>query len=173
MAAALRRGDDGALREVIAILEERGLRVRGAHELAPALLPAPGVLSRATPSPAQEADARRAEEIHRLLAPADLGQGVIVRDGWVVAVEAGPGTDWMLCSVRGVADRALFLKAPKQGQDRRADLPVIGPATVEQAAASGLSAVVVEAGGVMVLDPEACARAADAAGVVLWVREPS
>jgi DUF1009 family protein len=33
--------------------------------------------------------------------------------------------------------------------------------------------VVVEAGGVMVLDPEACARAADAAGVVLWVREPS
>lgn len=173
MAAALRRGDDGALREVVAILEERGLRVRGAHEIAPALLPAPGVLSRARPTPALEADARRAEEVHRLLAPADIGQGVILRNGWVVAVEAGPGTDWMLAAVRGVADGALLLKAPKLGQDRRADLPVIGPATVERAAEAGLAAVVVEAGGVMVLEPGACARIADAAGLVLWVREPA
>ncbi len=173
MAAALRRGDDGALREVIAILEERGLRVRAAHEIAPALLPGPAVLSRARPSAPQEADARRAEELHRLLAPADIGQGVILRDGWVVAVEAGPGTDWMLASVRGLADGALFLKAPKMGQDRRADLPVIGPATIERAVEAGLGAVVVEAGGVMVLEPEACARLADAAGLLLWVREPA
>ncbi len=173
MAAALRQGDDGALREVLAILEERGFRVRAAQDLAPALLPEPGVLSRVRPTPGQEADARRAEEVHRLLAPADIGQGVIVRGGQVIAVEAAPGTDWMLRSVAGVASGALFLKAPKMGQDRRADLPVIGPATVERAAASGLAAVVVEAGGVMVLEPEACARAADASGLVLWVREPA
>lgn len=173
MVAALGRGDDGTLREVLAILEERGLAVRAAQDLVPALLPPPGVLSRSRPTSAQAAEARRAEEVHRLLAPADIGQGVIVRGGQVIAVEAAPGTDWMLRSVREVSEGALFLKAPKEGQDRRADLPVIGPETVARAAEARLGAVVVEAGGVMVLEREECVRLADAAGLVLWVREPA
>lgn len=171
MMAALGRGDDGALREVLLILEEQGFAVRAAQDLAPWLLPPAGALSAARPTRALEADAERAERLHRLLAPADLGQGVILRSGRAMAVEAALGTDWMLRSVRGVADGALFFKAPKDGQDRRADLPVIGPLTIKGAIEAGLAAVVVEAGGVMVLEPEECARLADAAGLVLWVRE--
>ena len=40
--AGLAAGDDGALRAVIGIFEQAGMRVRGAHEIAPELLPAPG-----------------------------------------------------------------------------------------------------------------------------------
>lgn len=170
---ALQKGDDGALRVLLRVFEERGFRVRAAQELAPDLLPPPGPLSAARPSPRQEADARRAEEVHRLLAPADIGQGVVVKDGQVVAVEAAPGTDFMLRTVQGHADGALFLKAPKRGQDRRVDLPVIGTHTIEAAREARLGAVVVEAGGVIVLRREACAQLADAAGLVLWVREPA
>jgi DUF1009 family protein len=170
---ALRRGDDGALRAVIGLFEAAGFGVVAAHDLVPDLLPAPGLLSAARPTSLHQADAARAESVHRILAPADIGQGVIVRRAQVIAVEAAPGTDFMLRSVKGVAEGALFFKAPKLGQDRRADLPVIGPTTIERARASRMSAVVIEAGGVMVLRPQDCAALADAAGLVLWVREPS
>lgn len=171
--AALRQGDDGALRVIIGLFEAAGFAVLPAQDLVPELLPAPGLLSVAGPTRHQEGDAARAEEVHRILAPADIGQGVILRQGQVLAVEAQPGTDFMLRSVKGFAEGALFFKAPKLGQDRRADLPVIGPATIERACASGLSAIVIEAGGVMVLRPQDCAALADRAGLVLWVREPS
>jgi DUF1009 family protein len=125
----------------------------------------------------------------------------------VIAIEAQPGTDWMLASLlsRGgerlptggllddpfgvaadmfggpaVASRrgrdprlppgGLLYKAPKPGQDLRADLPAIGPDTVRGAAAAGLEGIVIEAGGVMVLDRAETVRAADAAGLFLWVR---
>jgi hypothetical protein len=170
---ALARGDDGALRAAIGLFEAAGFGVVAAQDLVPELLPPPGLLSAARATALHEEDAARAERVHRILAPADIGQGVILRRGQVLAVEASPGTDFMLRSVRDVAAGALFFKAPKRGQDRRADLPVIGPATLERARESRLSAVVVEAGGVMVLRPQDCAQFADAAGLVLWVREPS
>ncbi|WP_210528311.1 LpxI family protein [Rubellimicrobium arenae] len=171
--AALGQGDDGALRAALSLFEEAGFGIVAAHDLVPALLPAPGILSVAQPTRQHEADAARAEQVHRIMAPADVGQGLIVRRGQVIAVEAAPGTDVMLRSAREHAEGALFYKAPKLGQDRRADLPVIGAGTVELARASRLSAIVIEAGGVMMLDHSATISAADAAGLVLWVREPS
>lgn len=170
---ALRQGDDGALRAVIGLFEAAGFGVIPVQELVPELLPPPGLLSTIRPTPQQEADAARAEQVHRILAPADIGQGIIVRAGQVLAVEAQPGTDFMLRSVKGFAEQALFFKAPKLHQDRRADLPVIGPTTIERARASRISAIVVEAGGVMVMRRQDCAQLADAAGLVLWVRERS
>lgn len=173
LAEALGKGDDGALRVALALFEEAGFRIRAAQDLAPFLLPPPGLLGRCRPSARQEEDARRAERVHRLIAPADIGQGVVVRDGQVLAVEAAPGTDWMLRSLAGMAEGAVFLKAPKRGQDRRADLPVIGPATIERAREAGIGVVAIEAGGVMVLNREITVAAADEAGIVLWVREPA
>lgn len=170
---AMRQGDDGALRAALAIFEQAGFAVLAAHDLLPDLLPPPGILSAARPTAHHEADAARAEKVHRILAPADIGQGLIVRAGQVVAVEAQPGTDFMLRSVQGFAEGALFFKAPKLVQDRRADLPVIGPTTIERARAAHLSAIVIEAGGVMVLRRQDCAALANEAGLVLWVREPT
>ena len=66
-----------------------------------------------------------------------------------------------------------MVKAPKVAQDRRADLPTIGPATVEKAAAAGLSGIALEAGGVIVLDQEAVIAACDRLGLFLWLREPA
>jgi hypothetical protein len=173
LSEALQRGDDGALRVVIRLFEEAGFPVRPAQEIAPDLLPSAGVMSTAQPTPSQMADATRAERVHRIIAPADVGQGVIVRNGQVLAIEAAPGTDFMLRSVQGLAAGAVFFKAPKLGQDRRADLPVIGPSTLRQAQSSGIAAVVVEAGGVMVVDRKGTIAAADESGLVLWIREPS
>jgi DUF1009 family protein len=69
--------------------------------------------------------------------------------------------------------RGLLYKAPKPGQDRRVDMPALGPATVVGAAAAGLAGIAFEAGGVLLLDRDKAVAAADAAGLFLWARGPS
>ena len=59
----------------------------------------------------------------------------------------------------------VLMKAPKQGQDLRLDMPAIGPATIEGAAKAKLRGVAVAAGRVLVAERERCAREADAAGL--------
>ena len=66
----------------------------------------------------------------------------------------------------------ILMKAPKASQERRIDLPAIGPDTVAAAAQLGLNGIVIEAGGVMVIDPDATIAAANGTGLFLWVREP-
>jgi hypothetical protein len=70
----------------------------------------------------------------------------------------------------GTARAGMLFKAPKPGQDRRADLPLIGPGTAAAAARAHLAGIVVEAGGVMVLDLPDVVAALDGAGMFLWVR---
>ncbi len=204
---AIRMGDDGLLREVVAIFEERGIAVVGAADLAPDLIPPAGVLTRAAPEERHRADAVRAEAVIEAMGRADLGQACVLAGGAVVVREDRAGTDAMLRKIGPrptpateaegigwpvdlvgdvVAEAAdwlsdaqevdlpgrggILFKAPKPGQERRVDLPVIGPATVAGAAHAGLSGIVIEAGGVMVLDMPAVVAACDSAGLFLWVR---
>ncbi|PJI91945.1 hypothetical protein BC777_0786 [Yoonia maricola] len=82
------------------------------------------------------------------------------------AAEWLSGTEGEPIDARG----AILFKAPKPGQDRRADLPVIGLQTAKAAAAAGLAGVVIEADGVMVLDIGNVVSILDQAGLFLWVR---
>jgi DUF1009 family protein len=64
----------------------------------------------------------------------------------------------------------VFYKAAKSGQDRRIDLPTIGPDTLRAAAAAGLGGVVLEAGSVICLDLDRMQRLAQELGLFLWAR---
>lgn len=171
MMAALAKGDDGALREVLSIFEEAGFGIRGAHEIAH-LLPAEGFLSGRRPEKQHETDAVRATAVLAGLGQLDIGQSCVVHRGQVLAVEGTFGTDWMLSSLSRRPDGkgGIFCKAAKPGQDRRVDLPVVGVETVVAARKARLDGIVVEADGVMVLDPAAVRRMADELGLFFWVR---
>ena len=54
------------------------------------------------------------------------------------------------------------------GFDLRVDLPAIGPRTVRNAARAGCVGLALEAGGTLVIDREAVARAADRLGLFVW-----
>jgi DUF1009 family protein len=177
--AAMQGGDDAALRGVIAIFEEAGLEVVGVDQVAPDLVPGPGLLTGSL-SDADQRDAARAAGIVLALGAVDVGQGAVVAQGLCLALEALPGTDAMLdfVALTGAAlrpdpkgARGLLYKAPKPGQDRRVDLPAIGPQTIARAAAAGLAGIAWEAGGVMLLDRAATVTAAQEAGLFLWSRE--
>ncbi|PZQ99579.1 MAG: DUF1009 domain-containing protein [Cereibacter sphaeroides] len=178
--AGMQSGDDAALSAVISIFEEAGFTVAGIGQVAPQLIPGPGVLAGKV-TDADRRDAVRAAAVVAAMGAADVGQGAVVAQGLCLAVEALPGTDAMLDFVArtGAALRpdpsgpkGLLYKAPKPEQERRIDLPALGLATIARAADAGLGGIAWEAGGVLLLDREAMIEAAERAGLFLWSREP-
>ena len=163
-------GDDGFLAAIVRVLGEEGFRVLGAHEvLREAVAPA-GLLGAVAPDAQAMDDIARAQAVLRALGQADVGQACVVQQGIVLAVEAIEGTDAMLARAGALArpgSGGVLVKLVKPHQDRRADLPAIGPNTIVNAAAAGLRGVAVEAGGTLLHDRPACISAADAAHLFL------
>ncbi len=170
--AALGAGDDGALRAVMGLIEQAGFTLRAAHEVAPELLMEEGIASQVQPGALDRADADRGAEVVAAMSAADIGQCCAIRARQAIAVENVFGTNWMLQSLsqRPDGQGGILFKAPKPGQDRRADLPAIGPLTVELAAKAGLSGIVLEAGGVIVLEQEEVIATCNRLGLFLWLR---
>ncbi|PWC48780.1 LpxI family protein [Azospirillum sp. TSA6c] len=161
-------GDDGLLRAVVREVEEDGFRVVGLHELLKDLLTVAGPVGRLMPDADAERDIARGVEVARALGALDVGQGAVVQQGFVLAVEAIEGTDAMLGRCAGLIRPGLggvLVKVKKPKQDRRIDLPTMGVTTVERAAASGLRGIAVEAGGSLLVDRAAVAEAADRLGL--------
>lgn len=177
--SALQSGDDAALRTVLDIFEENDLTICSVSDIAPDLIPAEGILTGA-PSTADRRDVQRAAEILAQTGPLDLGQGAVVAQGLCLALETLPGTAAMLDFAARHGDlrpnpagaRGILYKAPKPGQDRRIDLPTLGPDSVDQAAAAGLAGIAWAAGGVILLDRAEALRRAEAAGLFLWAAGP-
>ena len=168
-------GDDGLLAAVVKILGEEGFRVIGAHEILSEALGPVGLLSQAMPDAVAMADIRRGVVVVRALGAVDVGQACVVQQGVVLAVEAAEGTDAMLSRCGGLARPGrggVLVKLVKPGQDRRADLPTIGPETIRAVAGAGLRGVAFEAGGTILADRQASIAAADAAGVFLLGMDP-
>ncbi len=163
-------GDDGLLAAVVRVLGEEGFNVLGAHEVLTEALGPSGVLGAVRPDAAALADIERGRAVVRALGTVDVGQGCVVQPGIVLAVEAIEGTDAMLARAAALArpgPGGVLIKLVKPGQDRRADLPAIGPDTLRHAQAAGLRGVAFEANGTLMTDRAACIAAADAAGLFL------
>jgi UDP-2,3-diacylglucosamine hydrolase len=176
-----RGGDDHLLSGVAKILEEHGFRLIGAHQIAPDILMPEGSLGRERPGERDHADIAKGLALLNATSPFDIGQAVVVADERVLAIEAAEGTDQMLARIAELrrigriaapTRRGVLVKAPKRGQDRRLDLPSIGPRTVEGAAQAGLAGIAVVAGSTVVAEPERIAAAADRERLfVLGVRD--
>jgi hypothetical protein len=163
-------GDDGLLGAVVKGLEAEGFVLRGVEEFLHDLLAAEGCFGRIQPDEAAWRDIRRGIAVVRAMGAADVGQATVIQDGLVLGVEALEGTDALLARcgpLRRAGPGGVLVKLRKPGQERRADLPTIGTATVERAAAAGLRGIAVEAAGTLVVDAPAVIAAADRAGLFL------
>jgi DUF1009 family protein len=165
-----RGGDDKLLSGVAGVAESGGLRVVGVKDVAPELFVPAGVLGGHQPSERDRADIQRALKVIAALGPFDVGQAAVVANGNVLAVEAAEGTDHMLARIAELRrlgrvtsppGLGVLVKAPKPGQDRRFDLPSIGPRTIEHVARAGLAGLAVAAGSTMIAEPEAVIATAD------------
>jgi hypothetical protein len=140
------------------------------HQILDEALGPAGRLSRAAPDAVAMADISRGIAVARALGAIDVGQGCVVQQGIVLAVEAAEGTDAMLARCGGLAAPGrggVLVKLVKPGQDRRTDLPTVGPETLRRAAEAGLRGVAFEAGGTILAERDATIAVADAAGLFL------
>lgn len=162
------QGDDGVLRTIVGELEREGFRVRGADEILAGLLAPAGVLTRAAPDTDGEAEIAHGIRVARQLGELDVGQAVVVQRGLVLGVEAIEGTDALVrrCAhLRREGPGGVLVKLKKPQQERRADLPTIGPVTVELAIEAGLVGIAIEAGQCLLVDWEEARQLADRAGL--------
>jgi DUF1009 family protein len=169
-----RGGDDHLLSGLGRLFEEKGFRMLGAHEVAPEILIPEGSLGHCHPSERDRRDIARGFALIEAIGLFDVGQAAVVADNRVLAIEAAEGTDAMLARITELrragrlsvsAGAGVLVKAPKPAQDRRFDMPSIGPATIEAVRQAGLAGIGVRAHEVIVAEPEALVEAADRAGL--------
>lgn len=95
-----------------------------------------------------------------------IGQGVVVRKGTVLAVEAFEGTDEMLLRGGGFkTDQKIFVKLPHPGHDYRFDVPVFGPRTLDSMIEAGITTAALAADQTVILEKESVLRKARETGI--------
>lgn len=163
-------GDASLLARVVREFERGGFQVLGAQDVAPDLLARAGAMGATAPTPTDLADIAAGFAAAKALGGTQRGQAVLARGAAILAREGRGGTAAML---RGAeASGSILVKAAMPGQDRRVDLPTIGPDTIAQARAAGLRGIAVEAAAALIVDRAETAKAADAAGMFLFGAAP-
>ncbi|QEX17164.1 UDP-2,3-diacylglucosamine pyrophosphatase [Hypericibacter terrae] len=168
------KGDNALMAAIVATCEAEGFKVRAPAELLGESQMPPGPLGRLSPDGPQRDDIRLGITVARAIGRLDVGHAVVVQAGLVLGVEAAEGTDRLIerCgALRRDGVGPILIKLRKPQQEIRADPPTIGPATVACAAAAGFSGIAIEAGGTLVIDPEATVADADRAGLFLLAVE--
>ena len=162
------KSDDSVLRAIARGLEERGLPVGDPAAFLQDRIAREGVMGRREPTAEQWEDARYGLELARAIGRLDLGQTVVVKERMAVAVEALEGTD--ACIRRGgelAKEGAVVVKAVKPEQDRRFDLPAVGPDTIDSMKEAGCQVLAVEAGATLMMDLDEMVRRADKARIAI------
>ena len=165
-----RQGDDQLLRAIVAELESEGFRVLGADQLLEGALAPEGPMTVLRPDDEALRDIALGVEVAERLGDLDVGQAAVVQQGLVLGVEAAEGTDALMrrCApLRRAGRGGVLVKVKKPGQERRADLPTIGPDTVRVAAASGIAGIAVHAGHCLIIERAEVVAAAERAGLFL------
>ncbi|MFK7902634.1 MAG: LpxI family protein [Nitratireductor sp.] len=170
-------GDNSVLTKISKYFETRNIDVVGSHEIVPRLIANQGVIAGKFSKRSAMANVQLAVESAKTIGGLDIGQASVAEDGRVIALEAVEGTDAMLARVaklrrdgrlHATPKIAVLAKMLKPEQDMRADLPAIGPKTVENVHKAGLKGIVVEAGKALILDRNATVKKAAELGIFIY-----
>lgn len=164
----LLKGDDELLRTIIEFLEEEGFRVVGVDAVVEGLLAPEGLLGSHYPDKRAQADIEYGAHIARGIGELDIGQSVVVQNHQVLGIEAIEGTAELIrrCGYFKTDEKGgVLVKLKKPSQERRADLPTIGVATIEQLHAAGFAGIAVEAGSTLMIDRRGIINRANELGI--------
>ncbi|MAG32202.1 MAG: hypothetical protein CL908_15070 [Deltaproteobacteria bacterium] len=163
------RADEPLMGAIAEWLVERGFELASQEAELASMLATRGPLSKRVPQLSELADLAVGRAAVAGLGRAGVGQCVVVKQGCVLALEAIEGTD---AAIRRAGELggagATVVKAARPGQDRRFDLPAVGPDTIEAMRRAGASALAIEAGSSLIIDAAAVGAAADRAEIAVW-----
>ena len=163
------RRSSNLLRILADDLAERGLLLVDSTTYLPEHIASDGVLTRRTPTPAEDGDVRFGWDLLKKVSRLNIGQSMAVRQRDVICVEAVEGTDRMIARAGELCPRGgwTLLKTTAPDHDMRTDVPTIGLQTVENAAKAGCSCIALGTGRVILADRPKVIEAADRAGIAI------
>ena len=160
--------DDSILRAIADRLAKDGIEVVASTSYVPELIFPQGILTRKKLTKEQKNDIVFGWKLARAMGGLDIGQGVVVRNQTVLAVEAIEGTDAAIRRGGNLGkEKAVVVKLKKPNQDLRFDLPAVGKETIASMQEVKASVLAVEAGYALFFDRKSVIQAADAAGIVI------
>lgn len=163
---ALDKKDNTLLSMITSTLRSAGIELLDSTLYLEDLLPKEGVLTRTSPSQAQEEDIRFGLKIARQIAGLDIGLSIFVKGKAVIAVEDIEGTDAMI--LRGgrlAGPGGVVVKVARPKQNMKFDIPVIGPQTIRSMSEVKAGCLAVEAGKTLIIDKEETIAFADINGI--------
>jgi len=146
------RNDHSLLAGVVKYIEKFGIEVVSYDQVIPELLATEGPIAGPMPTKEQNEDCLYGLNVLKVLLPLSFGQSIVVSKRAIVAVEAMEGTDNAVKRAGSLSRGGILIKGMRADQDRRYDLPVVGPLTLQVMAEAGLSALFIEAGSVLLLE---------------------
>ena len=164
-----KKGDASIIKTVIEIFKKEGFKVISSTYFNPELLLTKGNYTKTKPDFLNKKDMLKGKNVITDLNRRDIGQGVVIRNSYVIAIEGPDGTDAMLKKTNILFKRfsykhkrqGILLKFPKRTQDLRVDLPTVGITTIRKCIKIGLKGIVVKANQNIFLDRSKCINLAN------------
>ena len=157
---------------VIQEIESVGATVIPAHSFMDQHVPSPGVISSRAPTADEESDAGLGIRYLRQQSVFDVGQTIVIKAGYIVAVEAMEGTDQTIHRAGRVGGKGLVVvKMPRIEHDFRFDVPVIGPSTIQTMKRAGGTCLAIESGSTLIFDRAKTVALAKATDIAIYATE--
>ncbi|WP_419234717.1 LpxI family protein [Rickettsia endosymbiont of Nabis limbatus] len=151
------RGDDNLLRIVASFFESYGFKVISSSEIYQNQQCDSNIITDTIPTSSDKKDIEFGVKLLNHLSKFDIGQSVIVEDGYVLGIEAAEGTDNLIArctDLRKKSHGGVLIKLSKIGQDNRLDLPTIGINTIKNLAKYNYKGVAIQKNQVIIAEEE-------------------
>lgn len=158
------RGDDSLLKIVANFFEDYGFKVISSSEIYQNQQCDSNIITDIAPTSSDKKDIELGVKLLNHLSKFDIGQSVIVEDGYVLGIEAAEGTDNLIArciDLRKKLHGGILVKIPKLGQDIRLDIPTIGPDTIRNLAKYNYKGIAIKANDVIVVEEELAIKLAN------------
>jgi UDP-2,3-diacylglucosamine hydrolase len=156
-------GDDNLLKIVLKYFESKGFEILPASKFLDDYI----IETQKKPSESNLKDIDVALQAFKIISEIDVGQSMIVSNGRIIAIEAAEGSAKMIERSKDfITSSAIVLKIPKIFQDKRVDMPTIGPETLDQIQNSNIDGLAIS-NDVIILNKKEFLKKADELGIFL------
>ncbi len=155
---AYRKGDGNILKEIIKIFKENKIRVLDSMKFTPELTFKEKYINDVKISDNDKITIKKGIRIIKNLSKFDVGQSVIINNGFVLAIEGPEGTDNVikrashLVKKYKLKQKSILIKFPKSNQDLRVDLPTVGFKTVQNCINANIKGIALKKNQNILLD---------------------
>jgi len=168
---AFKLGDAAILKELIKILAEHKIKVIKLNFFNPELTMSKGNYTVIRPSKLEILDIKKGIKYLNKLNAHNHTQGIVIRQGRLIAKETYAGTQKMLQNLKTSKNtNGILIKFPKKKQDLRADLPTIGLDTLKDCKKSNIKGIVLKSNQNIILDKEKCLSFANKNKIFISIR---